>query len=692
MDTQPSRRLAAIVAADIAGYSRLMEVDEESTVREMNACRRDVIDPLLAVHNGRVANTAGDSLLLEFPSAVDAVRCAISVQQQVDVRSRDVPEDRQLKFRIGINVGDVIGHGDDLLGDGVNVAARLEGLSEPGGICISRSVRDQIVGKLDAGLEELGEIQVKNISRPVETYRVVRGQPARKVSPGSRAVGKIKIRWLFVIAGVVVAMLVGLYLFQTSSPKFEPAAAEAMALPLPGKPSIVVLPFANLSNDDEQTVFADGVTEDLITDLSKLSSLFVIGRNSSFSFKGQQVTIKFVAEKLGVRYVLTGSVRRAGDTLRINAQLLDALNGENLWAERFDGAVSDVFATQDAFTLRVVEALEVELSPAESAQIEARETEQVAAREAFQLGWELYSQFNEQGNRDSIPHFERAVELDPEYGRAYGALALAHLRGVIFHHWEQHTGVREQSALHLEEFPKALKAAKEHESSLIHVIRTIMQLNLRDSRLAGKGAVNDALIDAGQAIATQPNDPEAHIAMAWALLSDGRPKEALSFVRTSMRLDPDSPSHYAMFLAAAHFSLGDLDAAKAALDDGLERNPNAIELMPVAASIYSQIGLHDEARAFVKKWLPDAEWEQLEATVEKYFFVVRWYKDYQRLNMTLHDGLRRASLPDEMSVDALIDDIEANGIHASFKTAPISGLVWRRSGSSGSGADKRAIQ
>ena len=210
--------------------------------------------------------------------------------------------------------------------------------------------------------------------------------------------------------------------------------------------------------------------------MSKLSSLFVIGRNSSFSFKGQQVTIKFVAEKLGVRYVLTGSVRRAGDTLRINAQLLDALNGENLWAERFDGAVSDVFATQDAFTLRVVEALEVELSPAESAQIEARETEQVAAREAFQLGWELYSQFNEQGNRDSIPHFERAVELDPEYGRAYGALALAHLRGVIFHHWEQHTGVREQSALHLEEFPKALKAAKEHESSLIHVIRTIMQL------------------------------------------------------------------------------------------------------------------------------------------------------------------------------------------------------------------------
>ena len=235
MDTQPSRRLAAIVAADIAGYSRLMEVDEESTVWEMNACRRDVIDPLLAVHNGRVANTAGDSLLLEFPSAVDAVRCAISVQQQVDVRSRDVPEDRQLKFRIGINVGDVIGHGDDLLGDGVNVAARLEGLSEPGGICISRSVRDQIVGKLDAGLEELGEIQVKNISRPVETYRVVQGKPAPKAISGSRAVGKLKMHWLFVTAGVVAAMLVALYLFQTSSPKFEPAAAEAMALPAAGQ-------------------------------------------------------------------------------------------------------------------------------------------------------------------------------------------------------------------------------------------------------------------------------------------------------------------------------------------------------------------------------------------------------------------------------------------------------------------------
>ena len=667
MERRSSRRLAAIVAADIAGYSRLMEQDEEATVSALRACRSQVIDPLLAHYNGRVANTAGDSLLLEFPSAVDAVRCAMELQHKTKARNENEPPEKRLTFRIGINVGDVISEGEDLLGDGVNVAARLEALAEPGGICLSRSVRDQIVEKLSLSLEDLGEISVKNISRPVETFRVLPdGQAApapRRKRPGWLG------GWMPVAAGILAIAIGGFALWSTGQVEFEPASIDAMALPLPDKPSVVVLPFENLSGDPDQTLFADGVTEDLITDLSRLSGLFVIGRNSSFMFRDKDVSIKSVAEQLGVRYVLTGSVRRSGDTLRINAQLLDALSGDHVWAERFDGALSDVFATQDAFTFKVVEALEVELSTSETEQINVRETEQVAAREAFQRGWDLYSRFNERSNNAAIPHFQTALDLDPDYGRAHGALALAHLRGVIFHHWNQFTDQQTGGQMHLQLFPEHLKSATEHETSLIHVVRAMMHLNLRDTRQTGAGAIDDALLEAGQAIAAQPNDPEAHIAMAWALTVAGKPNEALKFVETAMRLDPNFPSHYVLFDAAARFATGDLEAARAALQAGLRNNPDAVELMPFAASVLAQLGQRADAHTLVERWLPGRDWEVRETAVEKYFFIVRWEGDLLRLNHQLQEGLRLAALPPEVSAVSLADTLANGTARQPFRTA-----------------------
>lgn len=293
MTERSNRRLAAIVAADVAGYSRLVGLDEEGTLQSLHAHREELLDPLIAEHGGRIANTAGDSLLLEFPSAVDAVRCAVAVQAGMAGRNADVEETRRVEFRIGINVGDVIAQGDDLLGDGVNVAARLEGLADPGGICISRTARDQVRDRMEIALHDMGEVEVKNIARPVRVFRVVAGEK------------------------------------ETAAPTAGPAAPTP---PLPDKPSIAVLPFENMSGDPDQEYFADGMTEDLITDISKLSGLLVIGRNSSFVYKGKSVVLRQVGRELGVRYVLEGSVRKAGNRVRINAQLIDAESGHHVWA------------------------------------------------------------------------------------------------------------------------------------------------------------------------------------------------------------------------------------------------------------------------------------------------------------------------------------------------------------------------
>ncbi len=379
------RRLTTIVAADVESYSRLIAADEEGTLAAIRAHRNELIEPKITQYRGRIANTAGDSLLIEFPSAVEAVRCVMEVQGAMAERNQSTPVDRRILFRVGINIGDVIEQDGDLLGDGVNVAARLEGLSEPGGFCLSRAARDQVRDRMDIALEDLGEIQVKNMARPVRVFKFLqqgtsRGGTLEIQSKGAR-------RWLAGLGLAAILMVVGGGFFWFdgvwSSAPTTPAPTISNAAARDGKPSIAVLPFDNLSTDKEQEYFADGMSEDIITDLSKISGLVVIARNSSFQFKGQKFDIKDVARKLGVRYILEGSVRRGGDTIRINVQLIDGETGAHLWADRYDGAMRDIFSLQDKVTAKIVSALAVTLTAGDKARTAGRETESVAAHDAF---------------------------------------------------------------------------------------------------------------------------------------------------------------------------------------------------------------------------------------------------------------------------------------------------------------------
>ncbi|MEE9210059.1 MAG: adenylate/guanylate cyclase domain-containing protein, partial [Kiloniellales bacterium] len=341
------RRLAAILAADVVGYSRLMGEDEAGTLARLQAHREALIDPKIAEHHGRLVKLMGDGALVEFASVVDAVECAVEIQRAMAGRQEGVPQDKRIEFRIGINIGDVIVEGEDIYGDGVNVAARLEGLAEPGGICISRAARDQIRDKLDFELEDLGEHEVKNIARPIRVFRVRTEADAGAAVGSTRPSGRKFGRWP-VAAALVIAAAAGaaLWQFQPRAPAPTPEAVrqQAAAVRVPDRPSIAVLPFTNMSGDPEQEYFSDGITEDIITDLSKVSGLFVVARHSSFTYKGKAVRVQDVGRDLGVRHVLEGSVRKAGGRVRITAQLIDAASGDHVWAERYDRDLTDVFA------------------------------------------------------------------------------------------------------------------------------------------------------------------------------------------------------------------------------------------------------------------------------------------------------------------------------------------------------------
>jgi adenylate cyclase len=343
------RRLAAVLAADVVGYSRLMEIDEAGTLARLKTNRETLIEPKITEHDGRVVKLMGDGLLAEFASVVDAVSCAVETQRALAALNAELPKDQRLELRIGVNLGDVLVEGDDIYGEGVNVAARLERLCTPGGVLISGTVFDQVQGRLDQQIEFLGEQQVKNLEKPVRVYQV--GLGARRAAVDARVIRRRP--WLVwaAAAGAVILVAGGVALWSHigSAPPADVASKASMAFPLPDKPSIAVLPFANMSSDAGQEHFADGMTDDLITDLSKSSALFVIARNSTFVYKGKAVKISQVAEELGVRYVLEGSVQRAGDQVRVNAQLIDALTGGHIWADRFDGSVTDIFAAQDEF-------------------------------------------------------------------------------------------------------------------------------------------------------------------------------------------------------------------------------------------------------------------------------------------------------------------------------------------------------
>jgi TolB-like protein len=373
------RRLTAILAADVAGYSRLMGADEEGTLAGLKAHRRALVDPKITEHRGRIVKTTGDGILVEFASVVDALRCAVDVQRGMVERNADVAQEKRIEFRLGLHQGDIIIDGDDIFGDGVNVAARLEGLAEPGGICMSGRVQEDARGKLDVAFEDAGEQQLKNIERPVRVYRVRLGGAAASPRP---------------------------------------------ALPLPDKPSIAVLPFQNMSGDPEQDYFADGIVEEIITALSRFRQLFVIARNSSFTYKGRAVDVKQVSRELGVRYVLEGGVRRAANRVRITAQLIDAATGAHLWADRFDGGLEDIFDLQDEVTTNVVGAIAPKLEQAEIDRAKRKPTENLDAYDYYLRGMASLYQFSSREAIDkALRFFYRAIELDADFASAYGTAA-----------------------------------------------------------------------------------------------------------------------------------------------------------------------------------------------------------------------------------------------------------------------------
>jgi TolB-like protein/class 3 adenylate cyclase/thioredoxin-like negative regulator of GroEL len=628
------RHLAAILAADMVGYSRLMSADEAGTLARQQSHLAEVIEPGIAEYRGRIVKTTGDGLLAEFPSVVDALRCAVKVQLATAEREDGLPAERRIAYRIGINLGDIIGEHGDIFGDGVNVAARLEGLAEPGGICVSRSVFNQVKGKVASGFEDLGEHQVKNLPEPLHVYRVRMEPEAAGAVPGqARRPATGKRLALAGLALVLVAAAGSALWFEPWRERVAPATAERMAYPLPDKPSIAVLPFANMSDDPSQAYFADGMTEDLITDLSKVSGLFVIARNSTFAYKGKSHDVRRVAEELGIRYVLEGSVRRAGDQVRINAQLIDATTGGHLWAERYDGSLTDIFGLQDTITRKIVAVLAVQLTLGEEAQVAVVETPSSEAYDAFLQGWEQYQRQTPDSLKAAVERFEQAIELDPKYSRAHAALAAVYWQ-VFRRFWHEKFGYRNVHGARARA-ETLLARAQQSPTALSHQVATAM--------LAQQGRHAEAIAEGGKAVGIDPNDADSYIALAGAYSLAGNSANALRLVKTAMRLNPHYPPSYLYELGLAKFGSDDFDGAVEALKQATELNPEDRWSYRLLLATYGHLGRKEDAERILdvtsRNW---RGYDPLTIPAVSYWYPFKTAEDQNRLVV----GLRAANVPE----------------------------------------------
>ncbi|HKX07931.1 MAG TPA: adenylate/guanylate cyclase domain-containing protein, partial [Stellaceae bacterium] len=534
-----TRRLAAILAADVAGYSRMMGADEEGTLERLKAHRRDLIDPMIAEHRGRIVKTTGDGILIEFPSVVDAVRCAVDVQKAMTDRNAGEADDRRIEFRVGINLGDVIIDGDDIHGDGVNIAARLESLADPGGICVSSKVRDEVGDKLDMAFEDLGEQSLKNIAKPVRLYRI----------------------------------------------RSDERAAPRPTLALPDKPSIAVLPFQNMSGDPEQEFFSDGMAEDIITALSKLRSFFVISRNSTFAYKGKSIDVRQVARELGVRYVLEGSVRKAGNRLRITAQLIDATSGNHIWAQRYDRDLSDIFALQDEITQSVVGTIEPQLYAAENIRIQTKAPESLDAWECVIRALWYLGLFTADDNERARQLLRRAVELSPGYAKAHSLLAHAEIHAVA------RGNVEMDAAMPVAELHA--RTGLSLDDSDPWAFSSIGMVDFMRSRHA------EAIASLRQAINLNPNFAMAYGCMGGPLVFSGDAAGALEAIGQALRMSPRDPYRplFSYWAGVAHFVLGNYAEGAACECAVLRERPHLFVARRMLAACYVRLGKLEEARA-----------------------------------------------------------------------------------------------
>ncbi len=537
-NTEIKQRLAAILAADAVGFSRLMGVDERATLAELDVNRALFRDHCEA-QDGRIVDMAGDSVLAVFASAAAAVRAAIAVQAAVEGRSTGIPDDRRMRYRVGVNLGEIIEKADGTIyGDGVNVAARLQSLAEAGGILVSAKIHDEVQGRVDVTMTAAGEHRVKNIARPLRTYRVVVGSeaPAREDGPQ-----------------------------------------------LPDKPSIVVLPFDNMSKDEDQEYFADGITEDIITDISKISGLFVIARNSAFAYKGRAVNLTEVGRELGVKHVLEGSVRKAGKRVRITAQLIDATTGGHLWAERYDRDLDDIFAVQDEVTTEIVKALRVKLSGEERARLGARSTQNLEAWDFFVRGRELIWAVTPASNLESQRLLAKAIALDGGFADAIALLAFTNIHDYV-NRWGDHPDTALDRAAELAARAVALDASR----PWAHFMMSGIHLYRRE--------LDEALASAARSRTLDPNFPDGRAQRGFVLHYAGRSAEAITELTDAIRFDPLMHELYLHSLAQCHFDLGDYEEAARVLRRRIANRPNTDISRVLLAAALGHLGEYEEAR------------------------------------------------------------------------------------------------
>ena len=590
------RRLAAILAADVVGSCRLMGIDEEGTLAQLKALRKTLFDPKVTDHRGRIVKNTGDGSLVEFASVVDAVRCAVEIQRGMAEQDIDVPPAKRIEFRIGIHVGDIIIEDDDIFGDGVNIAARLEGIAEPGGVCMSDDAYRQVRGKVEVACDDMGPQPLKNIAEPMRAWRVrLTGQTPSAVQSGS-------------------------------------VVSHSQALPLPDKPSVAVLPFTNMSGDPDQDYFADGIVEEIITSLSRFKALFVIARNSSFTYMGRAVDVKQVGRELGVRYVLEGSVRKAANRVRITGQLVDASTGAHLWANRIDGEIGDIFDLQDQVTESVVGAIAPAVEKAEIERAKRKPTESLDAYAIYLRGMAKVYQFaSQEANEEALRLFYRAIELDPDFASAYGRAASCYAR-LKADGWIVVTPKEITEVMRLTQ--KAIELGRDDAIALA-ASGWALAFVVRDLGAAA------ALMD--RALVLNSNLAEAWRFSGWVKSWLGEPEAAIERFARAMRLDPLDPRMSGMQsgTAHAHFFAGHFNEAAAWAAMALQDNPNFQPALRIAAASNAMGGHLEQAQQSV------ARLRKLNPTL-----LVSNFKDglgpYQKAeNVSRYEeGLRQAGLPE----------------------------------------------
>ena len=579
------RKLSAVFSADVVGYSRMMGEDEAETVKTLETYK-GVMFTLIRQHRGRVVDSPGDNLLAEFGSVVDAVQCAVAVQKELQARNSELPEERKMLFRIGINLGDVIEEKERLYGDGVNIAARLEALADPGGICVSKTAFDHIESKLPLAYEFLGEQTVKNIAKPVGAYKVLMETRVVGVKEKKETL-KIPLwrKKAIVTLAIVVILVIAaglIWNFHFRRPTVVPASVARMAYPLPDKPSIAVLPFTNISGDSKQDYVADGLTEEIITALAKIPRLFVIASNSVFTYKGKPVKVQQVSEELGVRYILEGSVRKAEEQIRITAQLIDAVKGHHLWAEKYEGKSTNLFSLQDDITRDILTSLEVKLTEGEQARIWRKGTDNPKAYDLFLEALEAFRLFSKEGNILARKKSEESLNLDPEFTSGLVTLGWTYLRAVWLG-WSE--SPKEDLDKSFELAQKAVSLYDEFAGP--HALLSSVYLIRRK--------YDEALSEGKRAVELGPNEGDIVALYGMTLRAVGRYDESIECIERAVRLNPMTPNWYFHNLASAYRRAGNNHKAIHLYEKVVKRNPNHFPAWVGLTSLYMENGEDDKA-------------------------------------------------------------------------------------------------